>query len=482
MVFGAMVQSPDADNVRHFKAGVLRDTYRNLYATTMKTWHFWIPRELGRFSGSDDRPAVHDFSLDTPYGAADISVEFRALGQNSVEATARGWELNGAYLDEADLMPQDAIGYLGGRVQRAGDVKLRQSKGVWFTFNKPDVDHFLYDWCEDGGFEGDFEFFDQPGGLLPGLPYRTNPDAENLKNLDPDYYVISAQGQKGWYVKRMIRNQWGASVSGEVVYQEFGDGSLHMSPLELEPGPGQILKLGLDGGGTPAAVIFGRDMLGRRVVYAELVLLDPYDPKQSTLATGVGPTRFGKAILDLIQARFRGCRFEIGYGDPAAFYGADREAGEYSFMETVAHVTGIAIIPADSNEIALRHDAVHGLLQQLAPDGKPCLIVNPSCRWLRKGFTADYKWQEADPKQPGKRLVPQKSKTSHVHDALQYGMLGDVGRAGVVAGGAFDRWQPKHPGSIAVPDAQRIVMPWDKTGLQAVVKGTHYGVKFNPWG
>lgn len=481
-VFGAMLQQPYSDGVRRFKSGVLRDTYRNLYATTMKTWLEWIPREVGHFTGSDDRPAMHKFDLETPIGPCEIEVEFRALGPNSVEAVCRGWELNGAYLDEADLMPPEAVSFLGGRVMRAGDVKLRRTRGVWFTFNKPDVDHFLYNWCEEGGLEG-LAFFDQPGGLLDGEPYRLNPSAENLAHLDPNYYVQAATGQPDWYITRMIRNKWGASISGEPIYPEFRR-ERHVSPVELEPRPGSVLKLGLDGGGTPAAVVVGRDTRGRRIVFAEVVLVDPYDPKGRKLITGVGAARFADAIRDVIFPRFKGCTFEIGYGDPAAFYGADREAGEYSFMEAVSMKLGIPIIPTDSNEIGLRLDAVHLLMRDTGDDGRPQLIFNPSCKWLIRGCASDYKWEQRDPKQPGKTLKPQKSATSHVHDALQYSILGDVGRAGVQSGRAHDRWIERGPLDRLTKPKAEAPTPWNSMGgdMRAVVKGTHYEVKFNPWG
>jgi hypothetical protein len=473
--FAAMCQGPGPDGVRRAKIGVLRDTYRNLYATTMKTWHAWIPPELGKFVGSDDRPAYHAFTLETPIGPCALEVEFRALGTNSVEATCRGWELSGAYVDEADLTPPEAVTFLGGRVKRYGDKATRFSRGVWFTFNKPDVDHHLYNWCEEGGLEG-LAFFDQPGGILDGPPpYKVNPRAENLPNLDDDYYEVSARGQPEWYVTRMIRNRWGASVSGEVIYPEFRT-ELHLAPAELEPPPGTVLRLGLDGGGTPAAVIAGRDHYGRRVVYAEVVLWDPMDPKGQRLLTGVGPKRFAAAIKEALFPRFRGFQVELGFGDPAAFYGADREAGELSFMETVGHELGIPIMPADSNEVALRHESVRQLLTVLAHDGRPSLIINPSCRGLRRGFTSDYKWEIVDPKQPGKQLKAQKSRTSHVHDALQYYCLGDVGKTGVTAGRAFDRYQPKPEGSPA-----SIIPGWNQPTITAQVAGSRYNMSFDLW-
>lgn len=480
-VFGGMIQLPNSQGVRTFKFGVIRDTYRNLYATTMKTWLAWFPKDIGDFQGSDDRPASHRLELVTQDMHLSLEAEFRALGANSVEAVCRGWELNGAMVDEADTVPEEAPTFLGGRVMRAGDVNLRQTRGVSLAFNKPDVDHPLYRWCEEGAMEG-LEFFDQPPGLLPGLPYRANPNAENAAHLDPDYYVKAAMGQPEWYVRRMLRNQWGASVSGEVIYPSFSR-ERHVLPADQDPPPGSVLRIGADGGGTPAAVIVGRDRIGRRIVYDELVLVDPYDPTGWRLLHGVGPKRFGEALRDLInEPRYRGCRFEIGYGDPAAFYGADREAGEYSFMETAGMTCNVPMVPAESNEVWLRHDAVKALLNETAVDGLPMLMINPRCRFLTRGFTSDYKWEAHDPKQPGKTLKAQKSRTSHVHDALQYECLGDLGRAAVVAGRRFDR----HDGRLPVAEIQRGPSTGQTqlaslVGRKLEVPGTTYKVDFSPW-
>lgn len=481
-IFGAMIQLPNAEGVRDFKFGVIRDTYRNLYATTMKSWLGWFPKDLGTFTGSDDRPAYHAFELRAEGIHLSIEAEFRALGANSVETVCRGWELNHAFCDEADTLPPEAPTFLGGRVMRAGDVNLRQSRGVSMGFNKPDVDHPLYSWCEEGGMEG-LEFFDQPPGLLDGLPYRMNPHAENLEHLDANYYVQAAVGQPEWYVRRMLRNKWGASVSGEVIYPSFSR-DRHVLPMSQDPPPGTILRLGLDGGGTPAAVVVGRDRYGRRICYDEIVLADPDDPRGMRLLHGVGPRRFGEAIRDLMHApRYRGCRFEIGYGDPAAFFGADREAGEYAFMETVSIGCSLPIVPAESNEVSLRIDAVKALINETAQDGLPMLMIDPRCKFLIRGFTSDYKYEQADPKNPGKTLKPQKSRTSHVHDALQYVALGDLGRAAVVAGRRFDRYDgglPIAPIRPAGPSAGAQAIQ-QLGGRRLEVPGTTYKVEFNPW-
>lgn len=452
--FTAMTQKPDSDGVRSAVVGVLRDTYRNLYATTMKTWLSWVPRNHGHYTGSDDRPAVHELEFMAPFtdgtpgqGLCRLRVEWRALGTNSVEATCRGWELHGAYIDEADTTPIEAISFLAGRVKRGGRKETRVSRGVWVTFNKPDTDHPLFDICveqaETHAANG-FEFFDQPAGLLPGgPPYIVNPVAENLTNLDADYYEVSARGQPDWYVRRMIRNQWGASVAGEPVFGSVDLDRL-FSPVELEPEAGTEIFIGMDGGGTPAAVICGRSPTGRRIIYAEVVLTDPTDPRGRRILHGVGTKRFTEALEAALHPRFSRCRVSMVWGDPAAFYGADREMGEFSALETTCHQLGIPINPAPSNELQLRHESIRNLVFRTNQcDGLPDLLINPSCRWLRRGFAGDYRWEQRDPKQPAKRLKVQKSNSSHAMEAAQYAMLGDQGRAAIVSGAAYDPHKPK---------------------------------------
>lgn len=495
-----MVQMPDSDGVRSATVGVLRDTYRNLYATTMKTWLNWVPREIGRYVGSDDRPAVHEFEFDAPWlpqhkmksggGKCRLRVEWRALGAQSVETTCRGWEIHGAFIDEADTVDDAAPSFLAGRVQRGGELRTRVTRGVWMAFNKSDTDHPLYTRCVDEAEDheaNDFGFFDQPPAILPGgPPYVINPAAENLENLNDDYYEKSAKGQPEWYVRRMIRNQWGASVSGEPVFGQL-DLDRIFSPVELEPDPGEEIFIGLDGGGTPAAAIWGRKPNGRRVKYAEVVLTDPLDPRGRRILHGVGPKRFTKALGDALHPRFSRCRIIGVWADPSAFYGADREQGEFSDLEAVCQNLSLPVLPAPSNELGLRHEAVRQLfLEANASDGLPQAMINPSCRWSRRGYGGDYKWEARDPKAPGKRLKVQKTNSSHALEADQYALLGDQGRAGVVAGRAYDQHRPKQriggqafhqtEGGVWMPDR-------DSHGHLSGQRGGggSYGGDWSPW-
>lgn len=500
--FTVMMQKPMPDGVRRARTGLLRDTYRNLYGTTLKTWFKSFPKDLGKFVGSDDRPFMHRLRFPAPHigrdgqptrewGMCELEVEGRALGQgaseDTVEAVCRGWELSGAQVDEEDLTPSNTFSYLGGRVMRYPSAQYIVSRGVWGAFNKPDFDHYLYQRLVED-LAANTEFFDQPPGLLPGgPPYQTNPDAENLANLPEGYYTISAEGQPEWYVRRMLRNEWGASVSGEPVFPMFRDRGerAHVLPADMWPHPRDELELGMDAGGTPAAVVKGRTPTGRIITYAELVIVDPSDPRKRRLQHGVGPRYFAEKLGELLKYRFPRNPIKVAWADPSSFYGADRERGEYSWGETVGNLLKIPVQPAPSNEIDLRLEAARsGLVRINDVDGMPQKQINPSCTWLRRGYSGDYKYEQRDPKQPGKTLKPQKSATSHVMDADQYGDLGMIGRAGVTAGPKHDRWQPDRArmtydadpglGPVAgrlVDDERRDREP----GLGS------YGTDFDPW-
>jgi hypothetical protein len=48
---------------------------------------------------------------------------------------------------------------------------------------------------------------------------------------------------------------------------------------------------------------------------------------------GTGPGRFAEYLIDLLPAKYRSLPIANAWGDPNAFYGADRQAGELSFKE-----------------------------------------------------------------------------------------------------------------------------------------------------
>jgi len=95
---------------------------------------------------------------------------------------------------------------------------------------------------------------------------------------------------------------------------------------------------------------------------------------------------------------------------------------------------GFNVRPTLTNDPALRIEAVEQPLTRLA-DKHPALLVDPGCKNLIAGFEGGYHY---------KRLAvsgnerfedrPDKNRFSHVHDALQYMMLGGGEGRAIVSG------------------------------------------------
>ena len=90
---------------RRARCGVIRESYPNIEANILKSWFNIVPEEEGKFNWR--APYVHRFSKvmrrdgdGRPIDILDMEVEFRAIGDKSVEEVTRGWEVNAVWIDE----------------------------------------------------------------------------------------------------------------------------------------------------------------------------------------------------------------------------------------------------------------------------------------------------------------------------------------------------------------------------------------------
>jgi hypothetical protein len=95
--------APDARGIirRKARCGIIRESYPNIEANILKSWFNIVPEEEGKFNWR--APYVHQFSKvlrrdesGQPIDILDMEVEFRAIGDKSVEEITRGWEVNAA--------------------------------------------------------------------------------------------------------------------------------------------------------------------------------------------------------------------------------------------------------------------------------------------------------------------------------------------------------------------------------------------------
>ena len=431
-----MAPSP-IDGVRRYCLTVVRDTYRNLWGTTLKTWRKVF--DDGNLKGSPGGPATHRILADVDYssgqslGPVEMIFEFRAVGENSAEQALKGIESTDFFLNEADLLSRDTFEFVIGRAGRYPDPKhgVPPSYHVMVDFNAP----IRGNWCALGSKEqpgllklsragGDVEIAIQaPSMIEQGGALVTNPEAENIENLPPGYYENQLRSAPNeMYVRRMLRNQLGYSQAGKPIYTQFRD-DLHVATRDLEPTPGLDLLLGADAGRTPAMVVGQIDPHGQLRILDELV------------AEGVGARRFGDLINQFLAERYEpwtrpnmldGKLPIRAFCDPAA--ANPTESDDEAWMQILRSRTGIRWRPAQTNVPTKRWEAVRVYLTTTLELGRPGLLLSPRCEVLRDGFTEGYRFRKIQ--FVGEARYDEnadKNAYSHPHDALQYLALGAGG-------------------------------------------------------
>lgn len=392
--------------LRRVKFTIIRRLYKDLEKTTMASWNQWFPRTMGTWRGAAGDPATHDLVLRhiTGKGRIELRVEFIALGELRIEEALRSYETSYLFVDEVDTAAENTLTFC---YQRAGryprETVAINPKLVWGSCNAPPEDNWVVrDFIDDP----------KPGHVLYRQPSGLSPQAENIDILGPDYYRKLATVLPPFERKRFIENIPGLSRDAEAIYEEFNP-DLHVATARLEPAPGRPLIVGMDAGGTPAAAILQIMPNGQRRILAELST----HAKEGGSITG--PTRFGEALAELLAERFRGFT-PRGIADPSAAYGADRAAGEGSWIDIVGRVARIPVMPAPTNDPTIRREALRLPMTRMIDGRQPGLLVCPSCRLMKKALASDYRWTVTAGRRTGNTL---KNWASHLVEACQYGAL-----------------------------------------------------------
>ncbi len=430
------------DGVRRYRALVLRDTYRRMERTAIRSWLKWFPKDLGHWEGGQDRPSRHSLVLEDLEGVRlEFDIEFAAVGDLDVEDFMGGYEVTDIYLNEMNLQTQDVLTYGAGRTGRYPAMKdlpagAKFDYGVIGDLNAPDPDSWILK-LQFGDLDevmkelGKISFFLQPGGR--------SANAENISNLPEDYYtrLAAANAHQLWWVARMIDNKSGYSRHGKPVYESFNS-ALHAAGQPLPLRRDLPLLFGFDAGMHPACVI------GQPMANGQIRVVKEFMPGWR------GPTLFARDIATWFESQRIDLKGAKSWADPTAFDGADEEGGELSWVQTVQGILGLKIEPAPSNEPTLRQDAVTQLLGYLIDGRDPGLLISPTCSQLLKGFASHYRFVKVKTDLgDGYAYKPQKNDSSHVHDALQYLVLGRRGKDAVIKQKTGVR--PQAPGAKSGP-------------------------------
>jgi hypothetical protein len=304
--------------------------------------------------------------------------------------------------------------------------------------NPMDDDHWWHKMAEKEKMTGPYawKFWKQPGGILevdpaelPDNPeandhifsagkwWRINERAENINNLPGGYYQQMLLGKNLDWIKCYAGGQYTYVQEGRPVWPEYDD-SIMSGDTEISPDV--PIQLGLDFGLTPAATIGQRLPNGRWVIHHEIVTFD------------MGLERFGMQLLAELNARYPNHQVLV-WGDPA---GMQRdgiyEVTAFDHLRTL----GLRAQPTASNDFRARREAAAAPMQRLI-DGKPGLIINRSCKLLRKSLAGGYHFKRVavGAGQERFRDSPNKNEHSHIGDSFGYLMMG---------GGEYNRMTRTH--------------------------------------
>lgn len=422
------------DGVIHCKLAVAGVTYGQLERNLYPTWHYWLPKDggwtEGEWEGGRGRFAEQKLKFwvirKDRRVLVDFQVVFAAIGELSVEQFVRGFEPSMWYLYEVDQFPDGIIEQAIGRLGRWPNFDMLPNGATWngLVFgdtNSADTDSWYY---------RTFEETQPPGWKQYVQPGADTPQAEGIYPLkNPGYYpsLMAANAHKPKWVRRFIQNKYGPAGDGDPVYEQSWDPAVHMSPTELRATKGRGVVLAFDQGLRPACLVLQRQASGQMRAIGEV-----FNDRMSV-------RRFAAAIRDELSIVAPGEKVIDAWGDPAGFTGTDdQDSGDLSWMdllfnELVPDVLAEPILPADTNNPDICITAVEDELLHMVAAGIPSLLVSPRCKWLKKGFDSEYKFEKrAETRDQVKR--PLKNLYANVHNALQYGLVGEKGRHGVVIG------------------------------------------------
>lgn len=438
----ARQQPPGFDGVRRSRWAVIRNTFPELKTTTIKTWHEWVPKNLGSWVGQG--PPTHHIVAD----GIDLEVLFIALDNEDDVKKLLSLELTGAWINEAREVPLVVLDHLTGRVMRYPS-SMQGGRG-WFGIimdtNAPDDDHWWYGFAEKGEHRGrkrpdTWQFFAQPSGLsdaAENLDWLNQTDesvrlpaghAERAR-LGRTYYITSAGGKSEEWVKVYIHGEYGFIQEGRAVYPEYRD-SVHCRPFELIRGI--PVDVGIDFGLTPAAIFGQKKSMGA------------WRWRFEACSEHMGAKNFGELVLRPKLAELERLGFAIGdiTGDPA---GVSEAQTDENTPFKILNGLGIPARPAPTNDFTVRREAVAGALGRLI-DGEPGLIVHADCAVTRRGMAGRYAYKRirvsGDERYHEK---PDKNGFSHPCEAGQYMLIGGGEARTVFSKG--DRKQPRQQQAI----------------------------------
>lgn len=413
------------DGLRKSRWAVVRNSYPDLKRSTIRTWTEIVPEHIyGRMNWS--LPPSHRLRWDD----IQAEIDFLALDKPEDVRKLRSTEYTGIAFNELPFIEKEIFDEAHSRLRYPA---LDEGGSAWHGLigdgNAPEEDCWLAimagmvdmppglseeDTAALAKWPDDWGLYIQPPALIERtdangriIGYETNPHAENVENLRGDYYDKQITGKTKSWIDSRLMVRVALVVDGSPVWPNFR-AETHVAPLVLVPDDNYDVEIGLDFGRSPAAVA-GQSINNRILVQHELI------------GQNEGAVTFAPKVARWLAQKYprhdpRRFRF---WGDPK---GADKTQVDDRTAFDVFYAHGMSVRGPPQlfqNKIEPRVEAVDSALTRMY-DGRPCLLISPTCRTLKVGMAGRY----FNDKDDTGELRPCKNRYSHVCEALQYQVMG----------------------------------------------------------
>lgn len=391
-------------NQRVYSLFTWRQTYAQLWGTTIKSWLKVLDPEkgVGSIKGSSPRSAVYSLDFEDQHGPIRLTNTFIAFGDDADPDDLGGTECTDAYLNEMNTLRKDLFINLArtvGRYPNRGELGLPDDPRVPYgrifgDSNAPAPDNWTYDDFWGPEKPDGYRHFRQPGGFAP--------DAENLGAVGRAYYSAqaTANAKRPWWIRIKLHHRPGYNRDVDTVYDKYDD-DLNVSLIPLEVFPILPVLVGVDGGLTPAAA-FMQELSDGQLRILDEVVLERGD--EMDLARGM------QVIMG--KPRYAGCEFRVRC-DPSMDAGADTTRG--SMASRLGDALGLTVELAPTNDPETRHRPIREGIER----GSRGLLVDATyCPVIRRALNGTYHYQRTHGSND--RSGVRKTPDSHVMEAAEY--------------------------------------------------------------
>lgn len=192
------------------------------------------------------------------------------------------------------------------------------------------------------------------------------------------------------------------ALDGRPVYADEWGAEFHSSRTPLGWNPALVVCRGWDFGLYPACIFTQLFPHNRLMVLRECVGID------------IDTERFAYEVSRLSGEWFPDASF-IEFVDPSGKNRAGTDGRSYTRILSKKPLRAKRIVLSAVSIVARRNAVVDFLKDNVR--GAPCLLIDPSCEYLLKGFNGGYMYAYNNGTLKPK---PEKNIFSHIHDALQY--------------------------------------------------------------